>query len=162
MWRLARDWKQYLDKGYYNASIQLEYTSADFAIGQFALHAVGDEFASWRYFHFARSWKNLYNSDTGWLQSRNPDGSWKSLGEDFRESTYKNYFWMVPYDIAGLVEIIGGKEKAEKRWMNSLHAWMPDITMHGLLPVMSRVSIYLGYIIGLVVHTKHRKSLIVC
>ena len=107
--------KQYLDKGYYNASIQLEYTSADFAIGQFALHAVGDEFASWRYFHFARSWKNLYNSDTGWLQSRNPDGSWKSLGEDFRESTYKNYFWMVPYDIAGLVEIIGGKEKDEKR-----------------------------------------------
>ena len=107
--------KQYLDKGYYNASIQLEYTSADFAIGQFALHAVGDEFASWRYFHFARSWKNLYNPDTGWLQSRNPDGSWKSIGEDFRESTYKNYFWMVPYDIAGLVEIIGGKEKAEKR-----------------------------------------------
>lgn len=107
--------KQYLDKGYYNASIQLEYTSADFAIAQFALRAVGDEFASWRYFHFARSWKNLYNPETGWLQSRNPDGSWKSLGEDFRESTYKNYFWMVPYDIAGLVDIIGGKEKAEKR-----------------------------------------------
>ena len=91
--------KQYLDKGYYNASIQLEYTSADFAIAQFALHAVGDEFASWRYFHFARSWKNLYNPETGWLQSRNPDGSWKPLTEDFRESTYKNYFWMVPYDI---------------------------------------------------------------
>ena len=98
--------KQYLDKGYYNASIQLEYTSADFAIAQFALHAVGDEFASWRYFHFARSWKNLYNPETGWLQSRNPDGSWKPLTEDFRESTYKNYFWMVPYDIAGLIEII--------------------------------------------------------
>ena len=107
--------RQYLDKGYYNASIQLEYTSADFAIGRFALYAVGHEFASWRYFHFARSWKNLYNPETGWLQSRNPDGSWKSLGEDFRESTYKNYFWMVPYDIAGLVDIIGGKEEAEKR-----------------------------------------------
>lgn len=107
--------KQYLEKGYYNASIQLEYTSADFAIGQFALHAVGDEFASWRYFHFARSWKNLFNPETGWLQSRNPDGSWKPLSEDFRESTYKNYFWMVPYNIAGLVEIIGGKENAEKR-----------------------------------------------
>lgn len=107
--------KQYLDKGYYNASIQLEYTSADFAIAQFALHAVGDEFASWRYFHFARSWKNLYNPETGWLQSRNPNGSWKPLTEDFRESTYKNYFWMVPYDIAGLIEIIGGKAAAEKR-----------------------------------------------
>lgn len=110
--------KQYLDKGYYNASIQLEYTSADFAIGQFALHAVGDEFASWRYFHFARSWKNLYNPETGWLQSRNPDGSWKSLGDDFRESTYKNYFWMVPYNIAGLVETIGGNNQAEKRLDN--------------------------------------------
>jgi predicted alpha-1,2-mannosidase len=107
--------KQYLEKGYYNASIQLEYTSADFAIGQFALRAVGDEFTAWRYFHFARSWKNLFNPETGWLQSRNPDGSWKPLSEDFRESTYKNYFWMVPYDIAGLIDIIGGKENAERR-----------------------------------------------
>lgn len=110
--------KQYLDKGYYNASEQLEYTSADFAIGQFALHAVGDEFTAWRYFHVARSWKNLFNPETGWLQSRNPDGSWKSLSDDFRESTYKNYFWMVPYDIAGLIEIIGGREKAEQRLDN--------------------------------------------
>ena len=105
--------KQYLEKGYYNASEQLEYTSSDFAIGQFALRAIGDEFSAWRYFHFARSWKNLFNP--GWLQSRNSDGSWKPLSEDFRESTYKNYFWMVPYDIAGLVEMIGGKKNAEQR-----------------------------------------------
>lgn len=107
--------KQYLDRGYYNASEQLEYTSADFAIARFALYACGDEFASWRYFHFAGSWKNLYNSATGWLQSRNADGSWKSLGDDFRESTYKNYFWMVPYDLGGLVELIGGKTNAVAR-----------------------------------------------
>lgn len=107
--------QQYLDKGYYNASEQLEYTSADFAIGQFALRACGDEFLSWRYFHFARSWKNLFNPEAGWIQSRNADGSWKSLGDDFRESTYKNYFWMVPYNLAGLIEIIGGKKEAEKR-----------------------------------------------
>lgn len=52
---------------------------------------------------------------TGWLQSRNADGSWKPLGEDWRESTYKNYFWMVPYDLAGLIETMGGKAAAEKR-----------------------------------------------
>jgi len=107
--------KQYLEKGFYNASIQLEYTSADFAIGQFALHAVGDEFTSWRYFSRARSWKNLYNPKTGWLQSRNEDGSWKSLNEDFREATYKAYFWMVPYDLNGLMDIIGGKKEAQER-----------------------------------------------
>ncbi|MBK5720021.1 GH92 family glycosyl hydrolase [Dysgonomonas sp. Marseille-P4677] len=107
--------KQYLEKGYYNASEQLEYTSADFAIAQFALRAVGDEFLSWRYSHFARSWKNLYNSETGWLQSRREDGTWKPLSDDFRESTYKNYFWMVPYNLGGLIELIGGKQEAEKR-----------------------------------------------
>ena len=107
--------KQYLEKGYCPASIQLEYTSADFAIGQYALHAVGDEFASWRYFSVARSWKNLYNPETGWLQSRNEDGSWKPLSEDFREATYKDYFWMVPYNLHGLIEIIGGTAKAEQR-----------------------------------------------
>jgi len=107
--------KQYLEKGYYNASIQLEYTSSDFAIGQFALHAVGDEFASWRYFSQAQSWKNLFNPETGWLQSRNSEGAWKPLSEDFRESTYKNYFWMVPYNLNGLIQIIGGKKVAEKR-----------------------------------------------
>lgn len=107
--------KQYLEKGYYNASEQLEYTSADFAIARFSLYACGDEFTTWRYTHFARSWKNLYNPETGWLQSRNADGSWKPLDADFRESTYKNYFWMVPYDLNGLIEIVGGKAKAEAR-----------------------------------------------
>ncbi|MCD7937754.1 MAG: GH92 family glycosyl hydrolase [Tannerellaceae bacterium] len=109
---------QYLEKGYFDASIQLEYTSADFAIAQFALQACNDEPVSWYYFHRARSWKNLFNPETGWLQSRRADGSWKPLSEDFRESTYKNYFWMVPYDIAGLIELTGGKQKAEKRLDN--------------------------------------------
>lgn len=107
--------KQYLEKGYCNASIQLEYTSSDFAIGQFALHAVGDKTTSSRYFQQARSWKNLYNPATGWLQSRNQDGSWKPLSEDFREATYQDYFWMVPYNLRGLVNLIGGKANAEKR-----------------------------------------------
>jgi len=107
--------KQYLEKGYWNASEQLEYTSADFAIARFALLACGNEFAAWRYYHFARSWKNLYNPETGWIQSRRADGSWKPLSDDFRESSYKNYFWMVPYDIAGLVDIIGGRTKTEER-----------------------------------------------
>lgn len=106
---------QYLEKGYYKASAQLEYTSADFAIGQFAVHAAGNEFASWYYFYKARSWRNLYNPETGWLQSRNPDGSWKPLTEDFLEATYADYYWMVPYDLAGLIELCGGNEKAEAR-----------------------------------------------
>ncbi|GHT72795.1 hypothetical protein AGMMS50262_02630 [Bacteroidia bacterium] len=107
--------KQYMDKGYYNASMQLEYTSADFAIAQFALHACNNEPVNWYYMGRANSWKNLFNPETGWLQSRNADGSWKPLSDDFRESTYKNYFWMVPYNIQGLIDIVGGKAEAERR-----------------------------------------------
>ena len=84
--------KQYLEKGYYDASIHLEYTSADFAIAQFALHACNNEPTSWHYMKRADFWRNLYNPETGWLQSRNPDGSWKPLNKDFRESTYKKLF----------------------------------------------------------------------
>lgn len=106
---------QYKDKGWWNASEHLEYAVSDFAIGKFALYACGDEFADWHYSSRAQSWKNLFNKESGWLQSRNPDGSWKSLGEDWRESTYTNYFWMVPFNIAGLVNIAGGRESAEQR-----------------------------------------------
>ncbi|MDR1683282.1 MAG: GH92 family glycosyl hydrolase [Candidatus Symbiothrix sp.] len=107
--------QQYMEKGFYNASIQLEYTSADFAIAQFALHACNNEPVSWYYMSRADSWKNLFNPETGWLQSRNADGSWKPLSEDFRESTYKNYFWMVPYNIQALIDITGGIDAAEQR-----------------------------------------------
>jgi predicted alpha-1,2-mannosidase len=106
--------KQYLENGYINASLLLEYTSADFAIAQFALHACNDEPSNWYYSNRAQSWKKLYNPETRWLQSRNSDGSWKSPGEGFMESTYKNYFWMVPYNIKGITDIIG-KAEAEKR-----------------------------------------------
>lgn len=107
--------QQYKDKGWWNASEHLEYSSSDFAIGKFALYACGDEFTDWHYSARSQWWKNLFNPETGWLQSRNADGSWKSLGEDWRESTYPNYFWMVPFDLGGLVDIAGGKEAAEKR-----------------------------------------------
>ncbi|MDL2257357.1 GH92 family glycosyl hydrolase, partial [Bacteroidales bacterium OttesenSCG-928-I14] len=107
--------KQYKDKGYCNASLQLEYTSADFAIAQFALHACNDEPVNWYYMGRANSWRNLFNKETGWLQSRREDGSWKRPDEDWMESTYKNYFWMVPYNFQGLFDIVGGKEEAEKR-----------------------------------------------
>lgn len=106
---------QYMEKGWYNASEQLEYCTSDFAIGRFALDACGDEFSEWYYSARAQSWKNLFNRDRGWLQSRNPDGSWKSYDADWRESTYTNYYWMVPFNIAGLIDMTGGRDKAEAR-----------------------------------------------
>ena len=107
--------QQYLEKGYMNGSMQLEYASADFAIGQFALQAFGNRELYKKYLRQSQSWKNLYNPATTWLNSRNPDGSWKKQDEDWREASYKNYFWMVPHNLGGLIRTMGGKEAAEAR-----------------------------------------------
>ncbi|WP_207534574.1 GH92 family glycosyl hydrolase [Desertivirga arenae] len=107
--------KQYLEKGYMHASMMLEYTSADFAIGQFALQAFQDSILYRRYLKRAQSWKNLYNPQSTWLQSRNEDGSWKPYNHDWRELSYKGYFWMLPYNWKKLIDTIGGKKVAEKR-----------------------------------------------
>ncbi|MGX5688381.1 GH92 family glycosyl hydrolase [Arcticibacter tournemirensis] len=107
--------RQYLEKGYMHASMMLEYTSADFAIGQFALQAFNDSDLYHKYLKRAQYWKNLYNPETTWLQSRNEDGSWKPYNHDWRELSYKGYFWMIPYNWKSLIDTIGGKEVAEKR-----------------------------------------------
>lgn len=107
--------EEYLEKGYINASMMLEYTTADFAIAEFAKQAFNDQTTYNKYLKLSQNWKNLYNPERKWLQSRNPDGSWKKYDEDFRESSYKNYFWMVPYNIKGLIDTIGGNKFAEQR-----------------------------------------------
>ncbi|MDD4590596.1 MAG: GH92 family glycosyl hydrolase [Parabacteroides sp.] len=114
---LTRPYLGYLLRlGWCPASMQLEYNSADFAIGQFALNACNDKVSYELYVKKrAQTWKNLYNPATRWLQSRNWDGSWKDLKYDFRESTYNNYIWMIPFNFQGVINIIGGKEEAEKR-----------------------------------------------
>lgn len=107
--------QQYLDKGYVNASMSLEYASADFAIGQFALQAFKDSSLYGTYLKRSQSWRNLYNPATNWMQSKDANGNWKKYDEDWREASYKNYFWMVPHNLNGLIEEMGGKQAAEKR-----------------------------------------------
>ena len=95
--------------------MSLEYASADFAIAQFALNAVENE-EDYKYFkNRSQNWKNNYNSKTKWLNSKFPNGIWKDKTHDWREGTYKNYFWMVPHNLNKLIDTIGGASFAEKR-----------------------------------------------
>lgn len=107
--------EQYLHKGYTDASISLEYNSADFAISRFIMQTTGNPSLSMSYDKRAQYWKNLFNPATGWLQSKNADGNWKRQDEDWREAGYKNYFWMVPFNLKGLIDTIGGNHAAEIR-----------------------------------------------
>lgn len=106
----------YLEKGIENASLCLEYTSSDYAIGQYALQAMNDKKEADYFINRSKNWKNLYDPSTNWLRSReNDDMSWKDVDADWREATKVNYFWMVPYDLTTLIDTIGGKSVASAR-----------------------------------------------
>lgn len=119
--------KEYLEKGYTpNPSLTLEYASADFAIAQFALQAFNNKNLYQTYLRRANNWKNLYNPATTWLHARKDDGSFIPVGPTkwddpnrtpWIEATYKNYFWMVPFNIKTLIDTINQKDNtlAEKR-----------------------------------------------
>lgn len=106
---------EYIRDGHTFASMMLEYTSADFAIGQFALQALNNKSDAHFFINRSQNWKNIYNPKNNWLNSRYPNGKWKDITHDWREATYKNYFWMVPYNLETLIDTIGGKQVAEKR-----------------------------------------------
>ncbi|MDN3492737.1 GH92 family glycosyl hydrolase [Winogradskyella bathintestinalis] len=106
---------EYIRDGHTFASMMLEYTSADFAIGQFALQALDNKADADFFIERSQYWKNIYNPKNNWLNSRYPNGKWKDIEHDWREATYKNYFWMVPYNLKGLIDTIGGNEVAEDR-----------------------------------------------
>lgn len=107
--------EEYINDGYTFASMHLEYTSSDFAIAQFALNALNDKETYNFFLNRSKNWINIYNPKINWLNSRYPNRKWKNINDDWREGTYKNYFWMVPYDLDGLIQKIGGKEIAEQR-----------------------------------------------
>ena len=54
----------YIEKGIENASLCLEYTSADYAIGQFAKQAMGNDKDAAFFINRASNWKNLYDPST--------------------------------------------------------------------------------------------------
>ena len=106
---------EYINYGHTFASMSLEYCSSDFAIAQFAKNAMSNNVDYLFFKKRSQNWKNLYNPKTKWLNSRYPNGVWKNKTHDWREGTFKNYFWMVPHNLRTLIDTIGGNDFAEKR-----------------------------------------------
>jgi predicted alpha-1,2-mannosidase len=106
-----------------NVSLTLEYDSADFALSQFA-RSLGDDADSAMLLQHAQNWRNHYNPETGYLAVRRRDGSWAPgstnvglhAGERaYVEGTAGQYLWMVPFNLKGLADTLGGPEIAAKR-----------------------------------------------
>jgi predicted alpha-1,2-mannosidase len=115
------------------AADTLEDVSAEFGISALAGH-LGNEETRKQFAIRAQYWKNIWNPqaapDGGYFMNRNADGTWAKVQDDqdkeprpfspdtedgFVEGSAAQYVWMVPFNVAGLFEQMGGRDKAVAR-----------------------------------------------
>jgi predicted alpha-1,2-mannosidase len=105
-----------------SASVTLEDQAADFAIAQMAAE-LGDKATAERMLARAANWKKLFDPETKYIRPRMPDGSFMQPFSDssikgFMEGNSAQYTWMVPFDLKGVIDAIGGSEAANRRLDN--------------------------------------------
>jgi predicted alpha-1,2-mannosidase len=119
------------------AADTLEDATAEFGISALAGH-LNDHATERRFLIRAQYWKNIFNPNAtpegGYMMNRNADGTWPKLqtdddddndqtpkpftpstGAGFVEGTAAQYVWMVPFNVAGLFEQMGGLDQASTR-----------------------------------------------
>jgi predicted alpha-1,2-mannosidase len=100
-------------------STTLEYTSADFGLATLA-QRLGDTTTYQQFMKRAQYWENLFNPANGYLQPRNRDGSFvtpfdPASPQNYVEGNGAQYTWMVPYDLRGLFNAMGGDAAVRAR-----------------------------------------------
>lgn len=113
----------YLTLGYHpnNVSDMLEETTADFGVAQLA-QRLGNQSVYHQFMTRAQYWENVYNPATGYLQTRMRDGQFLSPFDPaqyqemrYQEGNAAQYTWMVPYNVRGLFDAMGGDAAVKKR-----------------------------------------------
>jgi len=103
-----------------SAATSLEYTLDDFAIAQFAARSLHDRTAYGRLMQRSGNWRKLFPRHGGNVEPRYENGAFPAdynnrRGGGFVEGNSLQYSWLVPHDPAGLIRMIGGRDKATRR-----------------------------------------------
>lgn len=149
-----------LPEGYYGshqdgASLTMEYAYQDWTLAQLAKKMGYKE--DYDYFLGRSSnYKNVFDSEIGWMRPKNVDGQWKvdydayQAEHGFIESNGAQSTWFVPHDLVGLASLMGGKDAAVKK-LNEQFETAEDLgftagTSHAveLHPEYSRIPINFG------------------
>ncbi len=101
------------------ASTTLEYNTADFAIGSLA-QGLGDNADYQKFVARSQDWENLYNPADNYLEPRYQDGSFQGAYDPtsstgWVEGDGAQYNWMVPFNLRGLFDVLGGNANVVKR-----------------------------------------------
>lgn len=105
------------DKNSTAASTTLEYCCDDWAIYNAALKAGKTELAQ-TYKERALYYRNIYDRDLGFARPRYSDGSFKkefdvlqTHGEGFIEGNSWNFSFHIPFDVYGIMDLMGGEKE---------------------------------------------------
>jgi len=112
-------------------STQLEYDTADYAIASLA-RATGHAADYRRFAAQAQDWQNVFNVETGYVQSRLTAGQWlpgfsPATLSGFVEGTSAQYTPMVPFNIQALITARGG----DAAWVSYLNGLLSNLTSPG-------------------------------
>ncbi|HPW78282.1 MAG: Glycosyl hydrolase family 92 [Bacteroidetes bacterium ADurb.Bin037] len=96
----------------------LEYALADWCVAQVAAR-LGDDEGEKLFTRRSKAYVHLFDPQTGFIRGRSSDGKWREPFSPFRSSHREDdytegnawqYTWLVPHDIAGLIDLFGGRE----------------------------------------------------
>ena len=114
----------------WSLSKSLEYAYDDYCIARMA-EKLGERQIADEFDKRSRNYKNVYNSQTTFMQPRNNKGSFI---EDFSPDDYTphicesngwQYFWSVQQDVDGLISLVGGKERFAQK-LDSMFTYNPS------------------------------------
>ncbi|MDE6548107.1 MAG: GH92 family glycosyl hydrolase [Muribaculaceae bacterium] len=109
----------------WSMSKTLEYAFDDYCIAKMA-DKMGRKDIADEFYVRSQNYRNVFNSETGFMQPRDTNGAFLSdfnpedYSEHICESNAWQYLWSVQHDIDGLIELIGGSE----RFLNKLERMM--------------------------------------
>ncbi len=103
-------------KGYHadGAAQTLEYAYDDWCLAQLAKE-LGKEDDFRLFMNRAKNYRNVFDPSTKFMRPRKPDGSWWEpfdplAPKGWCEGNAWQYTWFVPHDVAGLIELMGGRD----------------------------------------------------
>ncbi|WP_210592140.1 GH92 family glycosyl hydrolase [Streptomyces sp. GESEQ-35] len=103
----------------HGASATLEYALSDAMLAQMA-RDLGHTADADRYAARAQSYRHVFDPSTGFFRARDASGTFTgpadpAKSEGFHEGTSWQYQWLVPQDLPGMVDLIGGTQAANDR-----------------------------------------------
>jgi predicted alpha-1,2-mannosidase len=97
-----------------SASRTLGYAFDDYAASVVAQHA-GDNTTSSLLLNRSQNYHTLYNTNTGFMDAKNANGTWAGSAQGWTEGDDWIYTFNVMHDPLGLAKLLGGRQKMKEK-----------------------------------------------